>query len=152
MYMYIFIVGPNTTTSNEFINGILYHFLPHTRKVCEHFCHLSQLFTCLIAAVCYFPFRLLSYLIFILYFCLLAIYINCILSIIQFSLPSTATKSFPLSYLLSLSVALLFLYFACWHAHDYNCRIAQDIWLIHNYTSMHLNWFIYIFQWFGQFH
>lgn len=46
-----------TTTLNEFINGILYHFMPHTRTFAECakiFVVPSNLFTCLNAALAIF--------------------------------------------------------------------------------------------------
>lgn len=58
MYTYICLyIGTTTTTVNEFINGILYHFVPHTRTFAECakiFVVPANLFTCLIAAIAIF--------------------------------------------------------------------------------------------------
>lgn len=55
--MCMHIATTTTTTLNEFINGILYHFVPHTRTFAECakiFVVPSNLFTCLNAALAIF--------------------------------------------------------------------------------------------------
>lgn len=56
-HTYICLYIDTTTTVNEFINGILYHFVPHTRTFAEYakiFVVPANLFTCLNAAIAIF--------------------------------------------------------------------------------------------------
>lgn len=57
IHTYICLYIDTTTTVNEFINGILYHFVPHTRTFAEYakiFVVPANLFTCLNAAIAIF--------------------------------------------------------------------------------------------------